>query len=148
MKMREILRQRRCEWALICRLWSLALIAALALLAAPAYAEHSCPPSGTSIDGVCPVTVGTSVLAVLNVYPTPGGSGYRQIAVDNESTSANCAVCFGASCTPALNTAGSFTIPAGMTRTWSIPFGSGGGYNDPMRGICSAASTPLTVQAQ
>lgn len=126
---------------------AVAALCVLALAAPAARAEHSCPASGTSVDDICAVTLGTSAGAVLKAY-AGGGSGYRTLAFDNESMTTAIAVCPGASCTPALNTAGSYTIPAGGTRLFQIPYGSAGGYNDQWNGIAGASSTPVTVEAQ
>ena len=118
----------------------LAVAAILAALSAPAYAA-------CGAGGIQPCTVGVGAGTVLNAY-SGGGTGYKQIAVDNESATASIAVCWGAGCTPALNTAGSFTLPPGTTRSWAIPYGSEGGFNDPISAIASGAATPVTVQAQ
>jgi hypothetical protein len=133
--------------------YCLAIIAIAAALSLAAIdearaANANCPGGGSPpVDGVCGVTVGTGSTLILNPAVNEGAAnGYRKIAVDNESTTATCAVCFGASCTPALNTAGSFTIAPGVTRQWDVPYGAGGGYADAMNGICSASSTPLTVE--
>lgn len=125
----------------------LAGAALVALLASPALAaEHACVTAGSSLDGVCSETLAASSGPVLKPSTTAGG--YRAITFDNESTTATIAVCLGASCTAAINTGGSFTIPPGQTRTWSVPYGAGGGFNDPWNAISSVASITITVQAQ
>lgn len=140
--------RRRLLRGVSCKGGALALLLMLAALisAGPALAEHPCAVSGNSVDGVCAETIGTGSATVLKATTTQGG--YRAITIDNESTTASIAVCFGASCIPAINTAGSFTIGPSMTRTWTTPYGAGGGFNDPMNAIASAASTPVTTQAQ
>lgn len=131
---------------------ALMLSAGCALLHPPPVhaAQANCPGGAAPpVDGVCAITLGASPATILTGYQAQGfgGSGYRLIAVDNESPTASIAVCFGAGCTPALNTAGSYTIPPGSTRLWSVPYGAGGGYNDQMNGVASASSTPVTVEA-
>ena len=69
------------------------------------------------------------------------GASRKLLAIDNESLTASIACAFGA--TAVLNTAGSFTIPAGSTRTWSaypVPA-------DAVNCISSVASSPATVEA-
>ena len=71
--------------------------------------------------------------------------GRSQLAIDNESATYAVACAFGA--TAALNTAGSWTIPAGMTRTW--PAVSGGFVpSDTVNCIAGAASTPISIQVR
>jgi hypothetical protein len=83
-------------------------------------------------------------------YTCPTASGTllpqaprQMLAIDNESSSANIAISFGG--TAALNTAGSWTIPAGMTRSWSGPFVP----SDAVNCITSGGSgTPVTIQVR
>jgi Zn-dependent alcohol dehydrogenase len=83
------------------------------------------------------VTVGTSSAQAL----AAAVSVRRFLAIDNESTTAAVACAFGA--TAALNTAGSWTIPPGMTRTWNGTFVP----SDAVNCIAGAAGTPVTVEA-
>jgi hypothetical protein len=67
------------------------------------------------------------------------------LSIDNESATANIACNFGG--TAALNTAGSYTIAAGTTRTWG-PVNK----DNPLSGaaincISSAASSPATIES-
>lgn len=66
----------------------------------------------------------------------------RLLAIDNESATTTIACAFG-NMTPALNTAGSWTIPPQSVRDWS------GSYvpNDAVNCIASAAGTPVTIEA-
>jgi Zn-dependent alcohol dehydrogenase len=69
-------------------------------------------------------------------------AGRRLLAIDNESPTATIACAFG-NMTPALNTAGSWTIPPQSVRDWS------GSYvpNDAVNCVASAAGTPVTIEA-
>ena len=69
-------------------------------------------------------------------------AGRVLLAIDNESASATVACAFGA--TAALNTAGSFTIPPGVTRVWDDAFIP----NDQINCIASAVATPVTIEAE
>lgn len=96
----------------------------------------STTPSSSSVTGsVSAATIGASSAQVLAAAPR------RLLAIDNESASATIACAFGT--TAGINTAGSFTIPPGVTRVWSsypVPA-------DAVNCIASAASTPATVEA-
>ena len=83
------------------------------------------------------VTVGTSSAPALGAAV----GGRKFLAIDNESQTATLACAFGAAA--ALNTAGSFTIPPGFTRTWDGTFVP----NDAVNCIASAGSTPVTIEA-
>ena len=66
------------------------------------------------------------------------------LSIDNESATASIACSFGG--TAALNTAGSYTISASNTRTWT------GTQDAPLSGaaincISSAASSPATIES-
>lgn len=78
-----------------------------------------------------------------SVTYVPQAASRRMIAIDNESTSATIACSFGG--TAATNTAGSWTIPPGSTRTWlppaPIPL-------DAINCISSAATSAATIQVQ
>ena len=89
--------------------------------------------SGTT----APVTLGATSTQVI----AGSVNGRRFLAIDNESVTATVACAFGA--TAALNSAGSWTIPPGMTRTWN------GGFvpSDTVNCIASAAGTAVTVEA-
>lgn len=126
------------------RLLRLALVAGLLLAGSIGargqtvfYNQPGAPP-GSGTGGFYAVTAGTSSSTAL----AAAVHNRTLIAIDNESASASIAVCFG-SCTPALNTAGSFTIPPGQTRTWRGPYVPA----DQINVIASAASTPVTVEA-
>jgi hypothetical protein len=93
------------------------------------------PVSGAGSAG--PVTIGTSSGQAL----AGSALGRRFLAIDNESVTATVACAFGA--TAALNTAGSWTIPPGMTRTWNGSFVP----SDTVNCIASAAATPVTIEA-
>jgi hypothetical protein len=93
------------------------------------------PSTGAGSAG--PVTVGTSSATAL----ANSVLGRRFLAIDNESVTATVACAFGA--TAALNTAGSWTIPPGMTRTWNGSFVP----SDAVNCIASAAGTPVTLEA-
>jgi len=93
------------------------------------------PPQSSIVGTVSGAIVGTASAQVL-------AAGARQLlAIDNESTSATIACAFGGAA--AINGAGSFTIPPGVTRTWTaypVPA-------DAVNCIASAASTPATIEA-
>lgn len=92
-------------------------------------------PQSSATGTVSAATVGTSSAQVL------AAASRRLLAIDNESTTATIACAFGA--TAAINTAGSFTIPPGVTRTWrDYPVPA-----DAVNCIASASSTPATVEA-
>ena len=65
------------------------------------------------------------------------------LSVKNESTTASIAFCFGASCTAALNTAGSITIPPGFMWSDSPAFI----HLDQINGISSGTTSPATITA-
>jgi len=95
------------------------------------------PVTGTG--GQNAVTVTNSATTLLAARTAPQAA----LSVKNESLTASIAICFGSSCTPALNTAGSITIAPGYL--WSaspayVPL-------DAIKGISSAASSPATIQA-
>lgn len=98
-------------------------------------------PSGTVSAGSATVTAytaGTSSAQALGAAT----ARVSLLAIDNESPTASIAVSFGG--TAALNTAGSFTIGPGQTRTWNAGFA-------PMRAIdiiASVASTPVTIERE
>ena len=102
------------------------------------YANSGSPPaSGTG--GFNAVTAGITSAKALPAAPHT----CTLIEIDNESSAASIAACFGSSCTAALNTAGSFTIAPGTTRIWSGPYVPA----DQINIIASAASTPVTIEA-
>lgn len=92
------------------------------------------PSSGAA--GALACTVGTP-----SVQCAAAVTSRKLLAIDNESASATVACAFGA--TPALNTAGSWTIPPGDSRSWSGAFIP----NDQVNCIAGAASTPVTVES-
>lgn len=106
----------------------------------PAYAA-SCPLTGGT-RGSCAATIGTGAVTVANASTT---KPYKAITIDNESTSATIA-CTDDGTTPAINTAGSWTIAPGLTRQW--PTGPEVSYGSAIQCIASASSTPVTVKAQ
>jgi hypothetical protein len=79
-------------------------------------------------------SVGTSPSTVL------AARNRGMLVLDNESATATIACAFGA--TPALNTAGSWTLPPGTTRSWAGPLVP----NEALECISSASATPLTIQ--
>ena len=83
------------------------------------------------------VTIGTTSMQAL----AAAVSVRRFLAIDNESVTAAVACAFGA--TAAINSAGSWTIPPGMTRTWNGTFVP----SDAVNCIAGAANTPLTIEA-
>lgn len=92
------------------------------------------PASGSG--SVAAATVGTSSTQLL-----PPASSRKFLAIDNESTSAAIACALGT--TAAINTAGSFTIEPGWTRTWSGSFVP----SDAVNCIATVGATPVTVEA-
>jgi hypothetical protein len=88
-----------------------------------------------------PCTVGTSPIVCLAAKTT---HPYRLMVVDNESTTATIA-CTDDGTTPAINTAGSYTMPLGTTRTWSA---ANVEFIGPLTCIASGAATPVTVKGQ
>lgn len=92
------------------------------------------PASGGG--SVTPVTLGTSSTQVLAAV-----TARKFLAIDNESTGAAIACALGTSA--ALNTAGSFTIEPGWTRTWDGSFVP----SDAVNCIAAVGSTPVTVEA-
>jgi hypothetical protein len=84
-----------------------------------------------------PVTVSTTSTQAL----ASSALGRRFLAIDNESITATVACAFGT--TAALNTAGSWTIPPGMTRTWNGSFVP----SDAVNCVASATGTPVTIEA-
>jgi hypothetical protein len=97
--------------------------------------------SAAGIAGASPCTVGTSAsvcIAARAAVP------YRYIEIDDASATATIA-CTIDGTTPALNTAGSFTITAGTQRIFAAANVTFGG---PLTCIASAASTPVTYVAQ
>lgn len=116
----------------------LALSASLAVAQTTPNRVVTIPATGTG--GFTAVTVGTSSAQALAAAPLPNGR--KLLAIDNESTTATIACRFGAAA--ALNTAGSYTIPAGAIMTWSAP-----SYvpADVVNCIATAAGTPVTIEA-
>ena len=114
----------------------LLILCLLLFVADPVAAQMIIAPS-SSADNTIAATVGVTSAQVVAVSAT------RRVivAIDNESTSATIACAFGA--TAALNTAGSFTIPPGVTRVWDGTFVP----SDAINCIASAGSTPVTVEA-
>lgn len=87
-------------------------------------------------------TVGTSASTVL---AAPTVKPHTFVQIQNEATDTTAIACTFGSGTPALNSAGSYTIPAGGTMTWS-----GTNYRswDPINCIAGAAGTPVTIEYQ
>ena len=87
----------------------------------------------------CSATIGTTPVQVC------GAKQRSLLAIDNESTappSANIACTFGTTFTATLNAPGSYTIPAGFTRTWpgpKIP-------SDAVYCVSDTVSTPVTIE--
>jgi len=105
-------------------------------------------PSGTKIPVaattqvlVSALTGLTSAATITNTSAQVVAAASRQfLVIDNESTTATIACNFGG--TAAINTAGSFTIPPGSTRTWaSYPVPA-----DTVNCISSVASSPATIE--
>lgn len=83
----------------------------------------------------------TSAITVTSSSVEYSATAPRQlIAISNESTTATIACRFGG--TAAINTAGSWTIPAGATRVWSSPPIP----SDSFKCISSAATSPATLE--
>jgi hypothetical protein len=85
------------------------------------------------------VTLGTTYSSL----PIPVSRSF--LSIDNEAAAGGNAIAcafFGA--TPAINAAGSWTIPAGFTRTWRQPNVPGSTVNC----VASGANTPVTVEAE
>lgn len=112
----------------------------LGLFAATPVMAASCPLAA-GLSGSCGATIGTGAVTVLSAKTT---SGWRLMLVDNESTSATIA-CTDDGTTPAINAAGSYTIPPGGTRVWQA---SNVVFAGPMICLASAGSTPVTVKGQ
>jgi hypothetical protein len=106
----------------------------------PAFAA-ACPLAA-SASGTCACTVGTGSTVCLNAKTT---ASYRVITVDNESATAIIA-CTDDGTTPALNTAGSWTIQPLQTRQW--PTGPNLNHSGPLNCLSNTASTPVTVKGQ
>src|SRR5271166_6419341 len=71
------------------------------------------------------------------------GGPRRTLVIDNPSSTINVACAFGQ--TAALNTGGSYMIPAGSTRTW--PFVNGGFVpSDDIRCIAASGTPTITIQ--
>lgn len=118
------------------------------LIAAPSWAQQTTygqsnsrnPPTMTPASptgSVSSVTIGTSSAQAI----ASEANGRRLLSIDNESATATIACSMGG--TAALNAAGSFTIPPGMTRTWSgtaVPA-------DAVNCISDTSSTPATIQS-
>lgn len=96
------------------------------------------PASGAAT--VTSVTVGTA--AVTAAIPK---SVYRRtfLSISNESATATVAFSLG-STTPAINTAGSWTLAAGASYRWDGSFVP----MDQVNLIASASSTPVTIEAE
>lgn len=97
--------------------------------------DYVAPMSSTS-NGYTAKTFTNSSAIVLAARAAPKWA----LSLKNESATASIAICFGASCTAALNTAGSVTLAPGQL--WSagpafIPL-------DQINGISSAATSPAT----
>ena len=105
----------------------------LVLLALPAQAAQR---------SIVSATIGaTSAQAVA---AAPGGQRVF-LSIDNESTTATIACSFGG--TAAINTAGSYTIPPGNTRTWTAPSANTYPLNpSAINCIATAGSTPATIE--
>jgi hypothetical protein len=82
---------------------------------------------------VTAATVGTSSAQAV------ASATWTYVAIDNESASASIACSFGG--IAALNSAGSWTVPPGQTRTWAPGAAPSGAINC----IASAVSTPVTI---
>lgn len=87
--------------------------------------------------GACTITNSSAVAVVI-----PTQAVY--LSIDNESTTATIACAFGNG-SAAINTAGSYTVPAGATRVWDfgprqniLPSGN-------LNCISSAATSPATI---
>jgi hypothetical protein len=96
-------------------------------------------PSRAAVIGV---TVGTTPSQVL---AAPTAAPRHFIEIDNEATGTTAIACAFGGATPALNSAGSYTIPAGQQRVWN-----GALYRswDPINCISAAAGTPVTIEYQ
>lgn len=114
---------------------SVALGALLCCAGTAAWALSGYPRTITS------ATIGTSSAQALAASAGPR----LFLSIDNESATATIACSFGG--TAAANTAGSYTIAPGQTRTWGPA-----AADSPLNGaavncIASAASTPATIES-
>jgi hypothetical protein len=97
----------------------------------------------TAFATVTAYTIGTTPVQVVAAFASPGVQR-RLIIIDNESASTAIA-CAWDGATPAVNSAGSFTIAGGSRMVWAaanVTFGSA------ISCIAASASTPVTVQVQ
>ncbi len=111
----------------------IASLQAIATAMASVLAVRTAPTNGTG--GYSGATIGTASSVALAART----GQQRDLTLRNESTSAMIAVAFGS--TPALNTAGSFTLGPGDSLTWSgnyVPL-------DTVNAIASAAGASLTI---
>lgn len=100
-----------------------------------------CSAAEAAQDQVLAVTVGTSSAQALAAATATRSF----LLIQNLSNSANIACRFGAAA--ALNTAGSFMIPAGQTFSWDLRDPNQFALpNTAVNCIASAASTPVTIQ--
>ncbi len=107
---------------------------------------NSIPAGANTIGSVFPApsastgTVSAATITTSSTQFLAAASSRTLLAIDNESTTATIACRFGA--TAALNTAGSFTIPAGATRTWNS-------YPVPIEAVncIASASAPATIES-
>ncbi len=111
-------------------------LAVILLLYAGAASAATC--SNATYGGACTITNSSALAVTLPTQTTV-------LAIDNESASATIACAF-ANGTAALNTAGSWTIPPGFTRTWF--FGPKLGLINPgiLNCISGAATSPATIE--
>lgn len=102
---------------------------------APSGSPTSVTPAASAVTGsVAAATITNSSAQVV------AAASRKLLAIDNESTTATIACAFGGTAT--VNTAGSYTIPPGYTRTWnSYPVPA-----DAVNCISTAATSPATVE--
>ena len=101
---------------------------------------------GQSTSGAPDTVLAATVTSSSTQMLAAGRRSY--LSIDNESSSASIACAFGAAA--ALNTAGSFTLGAGVTRTWqpdpSQPYALTPTIGQAINCISSAGPSPATIE--
>ena len=119
----------------------LAALAFLALIGAAsvAHAQQVIAPAS----GPRHVVSGTATTASTKMLgATP--NAVSLLAIDNESATIAIACSFGSETTASVNTAGSFTIPAGFTRVWQglyVP-------TDQINCISASSTADMTIERE